>query len=199
MPDKLSPEQRHKCMSHIRGKDTKPEMIVRKYLYHHGFRYRVNTRKMPGSPDIVMRRLHTIIMVNGCFWHGHNLQEAEGDSSNLLVRKPLLLVDSVCCKIPKSNTEFWVKKIRRNMERDREDREQLVSHGWNVITVWECELKPKVREKTLQSLLYTLSQIELKLAKPKRYEMGEESVRMVADGDSQSEYDNFLGTQITQN
>jgi len=73
MPDKLTPEQRHRNMSAIRGKDTKPEMIVRRYLYRQGFRYRVNKKRMPGSPDIVIRRLHTVIMVNGCFWHGHGL------------------------------------------------------------------------------------------------------------------------------
>ena len=119
-------------MSRIRSKDTSPEKIVRHYLYHEGFRYRLNVRKLPGTPDIVLRKWHTVIFVNGCFWHGHK-----------------------GCKdfvIPKTNTDFWTAKIRRNAERDAASTELLQAMGWHVITVWECELKPDKRDATLTSL-----------------------------------------------
>lgn len=180
MPDKLTPEQRHKCMSHIRGRDTKPELWVRRFLYAHGYRYRLQERRLPGRPDITMRRLHTVIMVNGCFWHGHMITIGKMRNEELEVNS------SECCKIPKSRTEFWVEKILRNQQRDARDRDLLKSMGWNVITIWECELKPAVREATLQRLLFTLSQIELALVKPKMksYALEEDSpIRMVADDD----------------
>ena len=126
-------------MAAIRSRDTKPEMVVRKYLWSRGFRYRVNNPRLPGHPDIVLRKYHTCIFVNGCFWHGH-----EG------------------CKyyrVPKTNTEFWERKISRNRERDREEQKQLARMGWHCITVWECELKGERREKTLESLEYTLNHI----------------------------------------
>ena len=126
-------------MAAIKGKNTKPEMVVRKYLWSRGFRYRVNNPRLPGHPDIVLRKYHTCIFVNGCFWHGH-----EG------------------CKyyrVPKTNTEFWERKISRNRERDREEQKQLARMGWHCITVWECELKGERREKTLESLEYTLNHI----------------------------------------
>ncbi len=130
--DKITPEQRHYTMSRIRGKDTKPEILVRQYLFSEGFRFRKNDRRYPGHPDIVLPKYRTMVFVNGCFWHGH-----EG------------------CRyytIPKTNTDFWVSKIRRNQERDRFDREELERLGWNVITVWECQLEKKVREDTLKEL-----------------------------------------------
>ena len=139
--DKLSAEQRHRNMAAIHATDTKPEMIVRKYLFSHGFRYRLNHRRLPGRPDIVLRKYRTCIFVNGCFWHGH-----EG------------------CryfKMPKSNTEFWTAKVERNRERDKRVQRELAVMGWHCITVWECELKPKVRERTLESLEYTLNRIFL--------------------------------------
>ena len=135
----MSIEQRHKNMAAVKSKDTKPEMVVRKYLWSRGFRYRVNNPRLPGHPDIVLRKYHTCIFVNGCFWHGH-----EG------------------CKyfrMPKTNTEFWEKKISRNRERDREEQKQLARMGWHCITVWECELKGERREKTLESLEFTLNHI----------------------------------------
>lgn len=197
MPDKLTPEQRHNNMSAIKGKNTKPEILVRSLLHAHGYRFRLHDKRLPGTPDIVMKRLHTVIMVNGCFWHGHRLNLGDEVISyklldrepELLDREPLLLVDSECCKIPKSNTEFWVKKIQRNRQRDARDRKLLTSHGWNVITIWECELKPAVRNLTLQRLIYTLSQIELKLAGCRVRPYGleeEEPVRLVADDGSPS-------------
>ena len=160
MSDKLSPEQRHKCMSHIRGKDTKPELWVRKYLYAHGFRYRLHVKRLPGKPDIVIRRLRTVILVNGCFWHGHTespLPSPVEDGRG-----------GVRCKyfvMPRTRIDFWQTKIERNKARDLEDRNALKLLGWNVIVIWECQLnQAEIREQTLQSLVRTLSQIELNLA-----------------------------------
>ena len=139
--DVLTQSQRHNNMAAIKGKNTKPEMVVRRFLWAKGFRYRVNDARLPGHPDIVLRKYRTCIFVNGCFWHGH-----EG------------------CKyysVPKSNTDFWVRKIARNKERDKEEQQKLVSMGWHSITVWECELKPSVRDNTLESLAYTLNHIYL--------------------------------------
>lgn len=157
MSDHLTIEQRHKNMSAIRSRDTKPEMVVRKYLWSRGFRYRVNNLRLPGHPDIVLRKYHTCIFVNGCFWHGH-----EG------------------CKyyrVPKTNTEFWERKISRNRERDREEQKQLARMGWHCITVWECELKGERREKTLESLEFTLNHIfiqdrDLRYRLPEGEDMG---------------------------
>lgn len=146
--DKLSQEQRHKNMAAIHSKDTKPEMIVRKWLWSRGFRYRLNSARLPGRPDLVLKKYRTCIFVNGCFWHGHNV--------------PLPIVEnSECCKIPQTNREFWVAKIRRNKERDNEDQKKLAEMGWHCITVWECELKPSKREQTLKSLAFTLNKIWL--------------------------------------
>ena len=152
--DKLSTEQRHKNMAAIRGKDTKPEMIVRKGLWSRGFRYRLNSPKLPGHPDLVLRKYRTCIFVNGCFWHGHGVTLA-------LMNNEQRIVNSECCKIPNTNRAFWVAKIRRNHERDIEEQRKLAEMGWHCITVWECELKPKVREQTLKSLAFTLNKIWL--------------------------------------
>lgn len=130
--DVHSKETRSYNMSRIRGKDTKPEELVRKYLFSQGFRYRKNDKRYPGTPDIVLPKYKTVIFINGCFWHGHS-----------------------GCKyfvIPKSNTEFWRNKIATNIARDDEKIAQLRSMNWNVITVWECTLKPKQRTETLTKL-----------------------------------------------
>ena len=147
--DKLSTEQRHKCMAAIRSKNTKPEMVVRRGLWRMGFRYRLNSPRLPGHPDLVLPKYRTCIFVNGCFWHGHRV-DLQSTVSN-----------SLCCKIPQTNREFWVQKIRRNQERDREKQQQLAAMGWHCITVWECELKPSQRELTLESLAFTLNNIWL--------------------------------------
>lgn len=174
MADPLTPEQRHRNMSAIHAKNTKPEVLVRRFLHGHGYRFRLHERRLPGTPDIVMRRLHTVILVNGCFGHGHNLALPEGKElksekvKELSVDELLSFENSECCKIPHTNREFWVQKIVRNHERDLHDRDELHRLGWNVITIWECELKPAVRMRTLQSLLYTLSQIELSVLGSKR-------------------------------
>ena len=130
--DMLSAEQRHNNMAAIRGKDTKPEMIVRKGLWKRGFRYRLNSPKLPGHPDLVLRKYRTCIFVNGCFWHGHYVALPEVNSEERIV-------NSSCCKIPNTNREFWVAKIRRNKERDKEEQRKLAEMGWHCITVWECE------------------------------------------------------------
>lgn len=138
MADAMTPEQRSRCMAAIKGKDTKPEMIVRKYLFSRGLRFRVQVRKLPGTPDIVLPKYKTAIFVNGCFWHGH-----EG------------------CKyfrLPKSNVEFWKEKIERNIERDRGSMRALLDLGWKVIRVWECELRNKAnREETLNEIYNSIT------------------------------------------
>ena len=181
--DRLSAQQRHANMAAIRSKDTKPEMIVRKWLWGHGYRYRLNHPRLPGKPDIVLRKYRTCIFVNGCFWHGHHVTESQVLGSGFKIQ------GSDCCKIPKTNREFWVKKIVRNKERDREEQKLLAEMGWHCITIWECELKPKVRDKTLESLAFTLNRIFLQDHSVKRYEIPEEEPKMAAE-DVSTEYGN---------
>ena len=160
--DKLSKQQRHANMAAIRSKDTKPEMIVRHGLWKRGFRYRLNHKRLPGHPDLVLRKYRTCIFVNGCFWHGHNLtQTRTSDERSKTEDDTWDYVSSECCKIPKTNREFWVAKIRRNKERDKEEQKKLATMGWHCITVWECELTPKKREETLESIAFTLNHIWL--------------------------------------
>ena len=146
-------------MAAIRSKDTKPEMIVRRGLWKRGFRYRLNHKRLPGHPDLVLRKYRTCIFVNGCFWHGHNvvlpqMSDGRGQMGDVIE-------SSECCKIPNTNREFWVAKIRRNKERDKEEQNKLAAMGWHCITVWECELTPKKREETLESIAFTLNHIWL--------------------------------------
>ena len=155
-------------MAAIRASSTKPEIIVRKYLWGHGFRYRLNHKRLPGKPDIVLRKYRTCIFVNGCFWHKH-----EG------------------CKyfvIPKTRTEFWLNKVNRNQERDIEVKKKLASMGWHSITIWECELKSNKKDATLQSLVYTLSKILLQDYKVKRNELPEEETPMMVADNNEIEY-----------
>lgn len=166
--DKLNKEQRHRCMAAIRSRDTKPELIVRRFLFGLGFRYRLTHKRLPGRPDLVLRKYRTCVFVNGCFWHGHNVKMPQFENGELRIE------NSECCKIPKSNRDFWVKKIRRNMERDSETQKMLAQMGWHCITVWECQLKPKVRQQTLEGLAYTLNHIFLEDRKVRRYELPEE-------------------------
>lgn len=116
---------RSRIMRAIRGKNTRPELVVRKFLFECGFRYRVNVGNMPGKPDVVLKRYRAVVFVNGCFWHGH-----EGCAAG---------------RLPKSNVEFWTEKIRRNRERDARVREELEAAGWRVFTVWECDLRNNER------------------------------------------------------
>lgn len=128
-------------MASNRSTNTKPEIVVRKYLWRQGFRYRLNNPRLPGKPDIVLRKYRTCVFVNGCFWHGHE--------------------DCKYFRMPKTNTDFWRRKIERNRARDKQEQQQLAKMGWHSITIWECELKPKVREQTLASLAYTINHIYL--------------------------------------
>ena len=121
MADRLNTQQRHRCMSRIRGKSTKPEILVRKGLHARGFRFRLHNKKLPGSPDIVLPKYGVAIMVNGCFWHGHKGCRYATKS--------------------KTNIEFWEAKIARNRHRDEVTTAHLEALGWTVITVWECELR----------------------------------------------------------
>ena len=127
-------------MAAIHSKNTKPELIVRKYLWRMGLRYRLNYNRLPGHPDIVLRKYRTCIFVNGYFWHGHNCEEF---------------------RPPRTNSSYWLSKIAKNKERDKEEQKELAEMGWHVIVVWECELKPDKREKTLTSLAFTLNHIFL--------------------------------------
>jgi DNA mismatch endonuclease Vsr len=136
MADVHSPEIRSYNMSQIKCKGTKPEELVRKYLFSKGFRYRKNCARLPGKPDIVLSKYKTAIFVNGCFWHKH-----EG------------------CKYfvwPKNNAEFWRKKIESNTERDAHNYEYLTQLGWKVLIIWECELKKSVAEVTLKRIIQNL-------------------------------------------
>ena len=120
MAGTMTPEQRHKCMVAIKGKDTKLEMIVRKYLFSKGLRYRLHQKKLIGNPDIVLKKYNTVVFINGCFWHGHEV-----------------------CKyfrLPKSNIEFWDTKIKNNKNRDIINEERLKEAGWKVIRIWECSI-----------------------------------------------------------
>ena len=140
MADVHDKKTRSYNMSRIKGKDTKPELLVRKYLHAHGFRYRLHDKKLPGKPDIVLPKYNTVIFIHGCFWHGH-----EG------------------CKyfvVPKTRTEWWIEKINRNKEIDEINKELLLKDGWKVIIVFECELKPTKRIPTLTYLLESLNKKE---------------------------------------
>lgn len=133
------PKTRSQIMAMIKGKNTKPEILVRKYLFSHKIRYRINDKRLPGTPDIVLPKFKTVIFINGCFWHGHT--------------------NCKISHIPKTNTEYWANKIDRNKSRDINNKIILTNLGWNVITIWECQLKKEIRENTLQQLetqLYTL-------------------------------------------
>jgi len=127
MTDVHNKKTRSYNMAQIKGKDTKPELLVRKYLYSKGFRYRLHDPKLPGKPDIVLRKYNTVIFVNGCFWHGH-----------------------IRCKyftLPKTRTDWWESKIKATQQRDNYNYSQLKKLGWDVIVVWECQLKTSSDER----------------------------------------------------
>lgn len=131
MTDNHTKEQRHLNMSHIRSKNTKPEEIVRKFLFSKGLRYRKFCPTLPGKPDIVLKKYKTVVFVNGCFWHHHD-----------------------CARFhwPNSNQDYWHKKIDRNVQRDKEEKRLLENAGWRVLIIWECELKQKIRKENLEKL-----------------------------------------------
>ena len=132
MSDVHTKEQRSYNMSRIKGKDTKPEEVVRKYLFSRGLRFRKNDKRYPGHPDLVLPKYHTIVFVHGCFWHRHP--------------------GCRYATTPKSNTEFWQKKFDANVRRDKDEQKQLKDMGWKVLIVWECELKKDKRDATLEQL-----------------------------------------------
>ena len=127
--DIFSKSKRSEIMAKVSAKDTKPEILVKKFLFSRGFRVRKNVKELPGKPDIVLPKYKTVIFIHGCFWHGHDNCEA--------------------ATLPTSNVEYWTKKVSSNVTRDLQHKQQLTSSGWCVISVWECELKRKNRETTL--------------------------------------------------
>jgi DNA mismatch endonuclease, patch repair protein len=136
MADVHTQQQRRFNMQQIKGKDTKPEMLVRKFLHAQGYRYKLHDKTLPGTPDLVLPKYKTVIFIHGCFWHGH---------SN--------------CKyfsIPKTRTQWWTDKIHKNTANDEKAVKLLKKNGWKIITVWECRLKPAKFEKTLNSILKKL-------------------------------------------
>lgn len=135
MTDRITSEQRSKIMSRIRSRNTRPELIVRRFLWSKGYRYRLCVSKLPGRPDIVLGRLKVAIFVNGCFWHAHSTHKVS---------------------VPASNAEYWTKKIETNKKRDFENGVKLRQMGWTVIVIWECELTKKRRAETLDKLAETL-------------------------------------------
>lgn len=133
MTDRMTKEERHRCMAAIKGRNTRPEMTVRKYLFSRGLRYRVNVKKLPGSPDIVLRKYGVVVFVDGCFWHGHK--------------------DCKLYRLPLTNVEFWKGKVAKNTARDYVNNVDLELEGWRVIRIWECEIKTKEqREERLERL-----------------------------------------------
>lgn len=134
MTDVMNPEQRSRCMAAIKSKNTKPEIIVRKFLFSRGLRYRINNRRLPGSPDIVLKKYKTVVFIDGCFWHGH-----EGCRYSHL---------------PKSNVKFWKHKIAMNKARDFANGVDLDLAGWRVIRIWECEIKTKAKRVERLERLY---------------------------------------------
>ena len=120
--DPLSPRQRSERMSRIRNSDTKPEMAIRRIVHGMGYRYRLHVRDLPGKPDLVFRRKKKVIFVHGCFWHQHGCNHY---------------------RMPKSKRDFWLPKLRKNTERDKKVSDLLTAQGWNILVVWECQLKDK--------------------------------------------------------
>lgn len=137
MADIFSEEKRSYVMSRIKSKDTKPEMIVRKYLHGQGFRYRLHNARLPGKPDLVLRKYKTCIFINGCFWHGHKHCKSG-------------------TRLPVTRTEWWKEKLSKNRKRDLRNISKLLDLNWNVITVWECDLRVKKRIQTLEGLAMQL-------------------------------------------
>ena len=166
-------KKRSAVMAKIRSKDTKPEWIVRRYLYHRGYRYRKNVKGLPGTPDIVLRKYGVVIFINGCFWHGH---EIDGH-------------------LPHSRKAFGQKKIERNKERDKLAKEALMQMGWAVMTIWECQLKPAMRKKTLLEMEYYINHsylARLKTQSSKSYTLEEIPPNIAAEDKGKYEKSNSL-------
>jgi len=142
MADVHSKETRSYNMSKIRSKNTKPEILVRRFLFANGFRYRINDKRFAGKPDIVLPKYKTMVFVQGCFWHGHK--------------------DCAISRLPQSNQEYWLPKLNRNIEKDKENIARHKSDGWKVIIVWECELRPNKIDNTLSVLLTSIRELPFK-------------------------------------
>lgn len=156
-------QKRSYIMSRIRSRDTRPELMVRRYLFAKGYRYRKNVKGMPGTPDIVMQKYRCCIFVHGCFWHGHEH-----------------------IRYPETRAEYWRHKIEGNRRRDEQSKERLREMGWNVITIWECQLAPATRQQTLEGLEYRLNEALLARLLQKRprqvpYPAGNEQAAMAAE------------------
>jgi DNA mismatch endonuclease, patch repair protein len=132
MADRVSPEVRSRMMASIRGRDTQPELVVRRFLHGLGFRYRLAPRNLRGRPDVVLPKHHAVVFVHGCFWHGH--------------------VGCRFATVPATRTEFWTKKFASNRVRDRLSKAELRANGWRVAVVWECALRSD-RDATLHRLV----------------------------------------------
>ena len=133
MADKMTPQQRSDCMRRIKSKNTRPEMLVRRFLFSHGFRYRIHAKTLPGTPDLAIVGLRTCIFINGCFWHGHNCRNVS----------------------PETNRDYWDKKRSNNIKHDNKINDLFEKRGWTVIRIWECELKKKnviILNKKLEQL-----------------------------------------------
>lgn len=133
MADVFTKKKRSEVMSKIRSTNTKPELIVRKYLFSKGFRFRIHQKNLPGKPDIVLKQHNTVVLVNGCFWHGHE--------------------NCKIFKMPQTKQSYWKPKIKNNINKDFQNRKVLHKLGWNVIVVWECQLKKSKLERTLQKIV----------------------------------------------
>ncbi|MFR7607951.1 MAG: very short patch repair endonuclease [Odoribacter laneus] len=145
MTDVHSKATRSYNMAMIKSKNTKPELIVRKYLFSKGFRYRLNVKDLAGKPDIVLPKYRTVIFVHGCFWHGHE--------------------ECKIAHIPQTRTDYWKNKIQKNITRDLANHQKLKKAGWNIMTIWECQLKPQVRQQTLEGIELLLQKTYLGLYK----------------------------------
>lgn len=141
MSDVFSKEKRSQIMSKVRAAETKPEIVIRKFLFSQGFRYRKNVKKLPGTPDIALPKYKTVIFIHGCFWHGHKNCEAAA--------------------LPKSRQEYWYPKIQRNIKRDSKNKKDLKKLGWHIITIWECDIKKilTVNSKQQTKLLTSIKTI----------------------------------------
>lgn len=136
MGDIYSKRKRSEIMSKISGTETKPEILIRKYLFGKGFRFRKNDKRLPGRPDIVLPKYKTVIFIHGCFWHGHHCKAG---------------------KLPETNKEFWRNKINSNIERDKKNQHKLEKLGWKIIIIWQCKLKNK------KMMIKKLKEIEQKI------------------------------------
>ena len=138
MVDTVSKEKRSYIMSQVKGFNTKPEVLVRKFLFRNGFRYRVNVTSLPGRPDIVFTKFKTVIFINGCFWHGHDCKKG---------------------RLPKTNTEWWESKIKRTRENDKRAVDRLRKENWRILIIWECNLKGNKTQSSLEKLKTKLEKL----------------------------------------